>query len=218
MKEESGLQTLRRRTALLVIDMQTGFDDPAWGERNNPALEANVAALIEACRAAAVRVIHVHHDSPAAQGRMRPGTPGNAPKPLTAPAQGEAVYRKRVNSAFIGTSLEADLRRWGVSALVITGLTTNHCVSTTARMAANLEFATFVVADGAAAFEGEDINGRLRPAEAVHTAALSDLQGEFARIVETRTVLAWLLDPRRRAAPPAGASATPRPPPRSLQH
>lgn len=213
------MDTAGRKTALLVIDMQAGFDDPAWGERNNPLVEANVAALIEACRATAVPVIHVHHDSPAAIGRLRPGTPGNAPKALTAPLDGEPVYRKRVNSAFIGTSLEHDLQAGDVRAVVIVGLTTNHCISTTARMASNLGFSTLVVADATAAFEAEDINGRPRSAQEVHTAALSDLRGEFAEIVDTRAVLTWLLDPRRSSPPrSAGSARRPRRPSARLQH
>lgn len=186
------MKTLSQNTALLVIDMQVGFDDPAWGARNNPMAEANVATLIAAWRTAGAPVVHVHHDSPGPGGRMRPGTPGNAPKPQAQPLPDEPVYRKRVNSAFIGTKLEGDLRDAGVEALFIVGLTTNHCISTTARMAGNLGFETFVLADATAAFDSADLNGDLRAAQQVHTAALSDLQGEFAEVVETAAVLAAL--------------------------
>ena len=111
-----------KRPALLVIDMQKGFDDPAWGPRNNPRAEANVAALIAAWRTAGRPVIHVHHDSQASSGRLRRGGPGNAAKPEAEPRDHEAVYRKAVNSAFIGTQLEADLRAMNVQALAIVGL------------------------------------------------------------------------------------------------
>ncbi|MGZ6015307.1 MAG: cysteine hydrolase family protein [Phenylobacterium sp.] len=179
-----------RNTALLVIDVQMGFDDPAWGPRNNPAAEANVAELIAKWREAQAPVIHVHHNSPGADGRLRAGTPAAAPKPEAQPLPGEAVYRKTVNSAFIGASLEADLRQRGIGALVIVGLTTNHCVSTTARMAGNLGFATYVVADATATFDRRALDGRLRPAQEVHEAALSDLQGEFAEVIDTRAAIA----------------------------
>jgi nicotinamidase-related amidase len=183
---------VRRQTALLVIDMQLGFDDPAWGRRNNPDAERNVAALIAAWRRAGAPVIHVHHDSPAADGRLRPGQPGNAVKPEARPAPGERIYRKTVNSAFIGTSLEADLIAAGVRGVVIVGLTTNHCVSTTARMAANLGFSTVVVQDATAAFERLALDGSVRPADDVHNGALSDLRDEFAEVTHAAAVIAGM--------------------------
>jgi len=183
------VNTLPRNAALLVIDMQSGFDDPAWGPRNNPGAEANVAALLATWRAAGAPVIHIHHDSPDPSGRFRPGTPGNRPKPEAQPLEDERIYRKSVNSAFIGTSLEADMRVLGIGTLVIAGLTTNHCISTTARMAGNLGFDTFIAADATAAFARLNLDRTIRLAADVHQAALSDLQGEFAQIVETR----WLI-------------------------
>jgi nicotinamidase-related amidase len=184
------MRPLDQNTALLVIDVQMGFDHPAWGGRNNPTAEANIAVLLAVWRSAGAPVIHVHHDSPSPAGLLRPGTPGNAPKPEAVPLPGERVYRKRVNSAFIGTGLEGDLRARGVETLVIVGLTTNHCVSTTARMAGNLGFDTLVVRDATATFGRTHLDGRFRPAAEVHDAALSDLDEEFAEVVDTRTVLA----------------------------
>jgi nicotinamidase-related amidase len=123
--------TLSAATALLVIDVQQGLDDPRWGARNNPGAERNVRP-----------------DSP-----LRPDRPGNAIKPEAAPQPGEPVFRKTVNSAFIGTTLEAHLRAQGIDTLVLVGLTTDHCVSSTTRMAANLGFSAIVVSDGTATFE-----------------------------------------------------------------
>jgi nicotinamidase-related amidase len=186
------LEHLPENAALLVIDVQTGFDDPAWGPRNNPQAEANVAALIAAWRLAGAPIMHVHHDSPDASGRLRRGTPGHAPKPEARPCGSEHVYRKTVNSAFIGTSLATDLSAMGITTLVTVGLTTNHCVSTTARMAGNLGFDTFVASDATATFDGANLDGTLRRAADVHDAALSDLQDEFAQIVTTNWLIAAL--------------------------
>ena len=179
-------------TALLVIDMQRGFDDPAWGPRNNPGAEANVARLIETWRSFGAPVIHIHHDSPHPSGHFRRGTPGHAAKPEAQPRDGERVYRKSVNSAFIGTRLEEDLRVLGIGTLAIIGLTTNHCVSTSARMAGNLGFDTFVAADATATFDRAGLGGTIRRAVDVHEAALSDLQDEFATIVDTDWLIAKL--------------------------
>lgn len=178
------------RAALIVVDVQRGFDDPFWGPRNNPEAEANIGRIVAAWRETGSPVFHIFHDSTSPNSPLRPGQPGNLPKPEAVPREGERVYRKAVNSAFIGTSLEADLREAGVETLMVVGLTTNHCVSTTVRMAANLGFETYIVSDATATFDRVGIDGRMRPAAEVHSAALSDLQDEFATLVTTQAVIA----------------------------
>jgi nicotinamidase-related amidase len=180
---------LPQSAALIVIDVQQAFRDPRWGERNNPEAESNVARLLAAWRSTGRPVRHVVHDSIEPNSLLRPESPGNAVQAAAAPKPAEPVYRKHVNSGFIGTNLERDLRQDGIDTLVIVGLTTNHCVSTTARMAGNLGFTTFVVSDATASFARPALDGTIRPAEAVHAAALSDLHGEFATVAETADIL-----------------------------
>jgi nicotinamidase-related amidase len=178
------------RAALLVIDVQEGFDDPSWGRRNNPDLEARVADLLETWRAERRPVLHARHMSTLSASPLRPGQPGNDFKAGAAPRRGERVLEKRVNSCFIGTTLDEDLRRSGIGGLVLAGLTTNHCVSTTARMAGNLGYAVWVVSDATAAFDRTGPDQVVYPAELVHAMALSDLHGEFASVIDTRTLIA----------------------------
>ncbi len=176
--------------ALLMVDLQKGFDEPSWGRRNNPRMEERIADLLAAWRASHRPVIHARHMSTSHTSPLRPGQPGNDYKPEGMPLPGELVIEKRVNSCFIGTSLEADLRRAGYETLVIAGLTTNHCVSTTARMAGNLGFDTWVVSDATATFDRVGPDGVTYRAEQIHAIALADLHGEFATVADTRTVLA----------------------------
>lgn len=176
-------------TALLLIDVQQAFDDPRWGPRNNPQAEANIARLIAAWRQARAPVLHVFHDSRTVGSPLHKDHAGNAPKLEARPQNGEPQFRKNVNSAFIGTSLEAYLRTAGIDRLVVVGLTTNHCVSTTVRMASNLGFLTAVVSDATATFDRATVDGRMRLAQEVHEAALSDLNDEFAEVVETADLL-----------------------------
>ena len=186
------LSTELDRATLLIVDLQVGFDEKRWGRRNNPSLEQRASELVRAWRSTGRGIVHVRHMSTDPLSPLRPGQAGNEFKPETAPRPGEAVIEKRVNSAFIGTSLEADLRRSGCGGLVILGLTTNHCVSTTARMASNLGFATWVVSDATAAFDRVGPDGVVYPAEQVHAMALSDLHGEFATVVDAATLMAAL--------------------------
>ncbi|MBX7186659.1 MAG: cysteine hydrolase [Vicinamibacteria bacterium] len=186
------LSTELDRATLLIVDLQLGFDEKRWGRRNNPSLEQRAAEILRAWRNTGRSIVHVRHMSTDPLSPLRPGQAGNEFKPETAPRRGEAVIEKRVNSAFIGTSLEADLQRAGCRELVILGLTTNHCVSTTARMASNLGFATWVVSDATAAFDRVGPDGVAYPAEQVHAMALSDLHGEFATVIDTAALLTAL--------------------------
>ncbi len=180
---------LSTTAVLLVIDVQQAFLDPSWGPRNNPDAEANVARLLAAWRREGRPVHHVHHASRSPESLFRMGKPGHEPKPEAVPAPGEPVHVKGVNSSFIGTDLEKDLRSQGVDTLVVVGLTTNHCVSTTVRMAGNLGFNTYLVEDATATFDRAGLDGKMRPAAEVHAAALSDLSGEFATIISTDELL-----------------------------
>lgn len=174
-----------KNAALIVIDVQQAFDDPSWGPRNNPQLEANVAALLRAWRARGAPLFHVRHMSMEPRSLLRPGLPGNAFKPEAAPLPGERVIEKSVNSAFIGTPLEAELRARGLDTVVLCGIQTNHCVSTTTRMAGNLGFKTFLVGDACATFDRRALDGRTFPAQLIHDVALADLHGEFATVIDT---------------------------------
>jgi nicotinamidase-related amidase len=181
--------TLPANTALLVIDVQQGLDDPRCGRRNNPGAERNIAALLAAWRRTRRPVIHVQHMSRDPESPLRPDRPGNAFKPEAAPEAGEPVFRKTVNSAFIGTALEAHLRGQGIDTLVLAGLTTDQCVSSTTRMAANLGFTAIVVSDGTATFERTGPDGEHYTAEAMHRHELASLHEEFATIRRTGEVL-----------------------------
>jgi nicotinamidase-related amidase len=175
---------------LLIIDVQEGFKNPVWGARNNPDAEANVARLLEEWRERGWPVVHVQHASVTPGRPLHPDSPGFAFQAAVSPRDGEPIMRKSVNSAFIGTGLEAWLRERDHRTLVIAGLTTPHCVSTTTRMAGNLGFETFLVSDATAAFELRGPDGRTVPPEMVHQVELAALHGEFATVVETADLLA----------------------------
>jgi nicotinamidase-related amidase len=188
---------LSYNAALIIIDVQQAIDHPKWaqwGPRNNPQAEDNIAQLLAAWRTTQQPIFHVRHMSREPHSPYRPNQPGNEFKPQVTPWPNECVIEKSTNSAFIGTSLEVDLRDADISTLIITGVITNNSVEATARMAGNLGFNTIVVADATATFARKDYRGVLRSAEEVHAMSLANLQDEYASIMTTAEVLAALTD------------------------
>jgi nicotinamidase-related amidase len=123
------------------------------------------------------------------QSPLREGLPGNAFKVEAQPMGDEPVFRKHVNSAFIGTGLEAHLRERGIDTLVVVGITTDHCVSSTVRMAGNLGFTVTVVEDATATFERRGPDGSHYSADLMHRISLASLHGEFATVRSAQEIL-----------------------------
>lgn len=183
------MNTLVPNAALILIDIQQGLDAPHLGERNNPQAERNIAALLAAWRERHMPIIHVKHNSTSPTSTLRPELPGNAFKPEAAPQGDEPIITKQVNNAFVGTDLETRLRDADINTLVIIGLTTDHCVSTTARMGGDLGFVVYVVEDATATHSRTGYDGAHYDADTIHRTALVSLKDEFATITSAEAVI-----------------------------
>jgi nicotinamidase-related amidase len=173
--------------ALIVIDVQQGFDDPVWGPRDNPDAEANIGRLVAAWADASRPVVLVRHDSRSDGSPLAVGTPGNALKAVVADAPHDMFVTKHVNSAFYGDpDLDTWLRDRGIDELVICGIQTNMCVETTARMGGNLGYRVILPIDATHTFDLEGPAGlRLSAAELARATAVNLAGGGFADVVTT---------------------------------
>jgi nicotinamidase-related amidase len=179
------------KTALILIDIQKAFDDIEYwgGNRNNPGAEQNAAVLLTVWRELKLPLFHIKHCSLNPASGLAEGNPGNEFKDLIRPVAGETIIKKNVNSAFIGTDLKQLLDEQGISSVVFAGLTTDHCVSTTTRMAGNYGYKAYLAADATATFDKIGINGEKFDAELIHQTALASLKDEFAVILNTEEII-----------------------------
>jgi len=175
------------RPALLLIDIQKAFDNLEYwgGQRNNPNAENNAGELLKLWRENNLPIFHIKHCSLNPTSMLNETNEGNEFKDIVKPTDEEIIIKKHVNSAFIGTNLKEQLDNAKISKLVIVGLTTDHCVSTTTRMAGNLGYDTFLVSDATATFNKKGLAGQNFSADLIHETALASLNEEFATVVTT---------------------------------
>jgi nicotinamidase-related amidase len=184
--------SIERNAVLLLIDVQEGFKDPKWGRRNNPGAETKIAQLLHTWRVTKRPVVHVQHLSRDPASVFVPGSTGVALQEFARPMNGELVVQKHVNSAFIGTNLDQTLKHRETTTLVIVGFITDHCVSTTARMAANLGYRTILVSDASATFERRSSDGEVFNPELIHRIHLASFDGEFGEVIDSHKALSLL--------------------------
>lgn len=196
-------------SVLLLVDIQQGFNDPThWGtKRSTPEFEANVAKLLDAFRKANATVLHVCHHSTFPASPLHPSKPGAEFMPYAAPLPTERVFPKTTNSPFVETDLEKVIRSLNPKHLVMGGLMTAHCVSTTMRAASNLRVLDHsygctvkedvptgkisLVEDATATFN-VFYNDKEFDAETVHAVHLASMKDEFCDIATTEQIVAGL--------------------------
>ena len=177
-------------SALLVIDAQASFTvTPRWARRANPAFDANVAALVEAHRSAGLPVFYFLHTDGDAEFAL--GSPHLRLMDFLTPRADEPVLVKSTRNCFTSTTLQARLVALGVRRLAITGIQTEQCCETTARLAADLGYAVDFVVDATDTFPiaNTDVPGEALGVEAVVERTVYALRRRFARIVTTAALV-----------------------------
>lgn len=179
-------------SALVIIDVQQGFDDSKWGPRNNPSCEENVRTLAESFASEGFPIVLVRHDSSDPASPLHPDRPGNAFKSVLDGFDPALLVPKRVHSAFHGeVDLDGWLQQQGIREIVICGIQTNRCCETTARVGGNLGYDVRFVLDATHTFdEPTHDGGELLSADLLARVTVANLETHFAQVVTTKQALA----------------------------
>jgi nicotinamidase-related amidase len=177
------------KAALIVIDVQEVLDDPNQGELNNPKAGENIVKLLERWRKKRLPVFHVQYISPREQSPFYKNAPGTGIKESVKPLPGEPLIVKHFESAFVKTDLEERLKKANLQTLIFVGFYTDQCVASTVKVANNLGFNVFVVADATAAAGCKGYNGKFYEAEDIHQMTLGSLQRDGISIIKSAELL-----------------------------
>ena len=179
---------IKKNPALLLVDIQKAFLEKDYPGliRNNEHAEFICGKILKKWRTLDLPIIHVRHSSTNPESKLHNSRPGFEFNDYVTPLETEMVLTKEVNSAFIGTNLENILIKSHIDTLVIVGMTTNHCISTTVRMSGNLGFDTYLISDSTACYNTKGLNGEIIDCNTIYNSALASLQEEFATVIDSK--------------------------------
>jgi len=176
-------------TALLVIDFQNEYFSGCMPiPRGQQALE-QTERLLQWADGGQIPIFHIQHIAPEGSAVFALGGDTVRFHPRMQPREGDAVVQKRSVSAFVGTDLAEQLRSRGIKALVIAGLMTHACVAGAARDAVPLGFEVVVASDAAATRAITRADGEAVDADALHHAALAEIEDTFGDVMATAQIL-----------------------------
>ena len=188
------MEFISKNPALIIIDVQKAFLEKDYPgiKRNNINAEFVCGNILNKWRENGLNVIHVRHSSTNPESKLHKSKPGFEFNDYVKPKNNEIVLTKNVNSAFIGTGLDEILKNLNINTLVIVGMTTNHCISSSVRMAGNLGYETFLISDSTACYNTKGLDGIEIDCEIIYEASIASLSGEFAEIISSRELFELL--------------------------
>lgn len=186
------------RPALVLVSLQKGFDDVAYfgTHRNNPDAERNAEKLLQVWRGKGLPLIHLQHTPADPTSPLRADKEGYQFKEEVSPLKNEIVIQENVKTAAAGKALREKLEAQQIDKIVVVGLSTDRCVSSTVRMAAHYGYDSYLVYDATATFDKPNplICEQKYSAELIHDTAIASLKDAFANIVMTDQLIAALCD------------------------
>ena len=178
---------IKKNPTLLLVDIQKAFLEKDYPGliRNNQDAEFICGKILKKWRTLDLPIIHVRHSSSNVNSKLHESNPGFEFNDHVTPLDDEIVVTKNVNSAFIGTGLKSILDKSKTEIIIIVGMTTNHCISTTTRMSGNLGYNTYLISDSTACYNTKAINGEIIDCEVIYKTSLASINKEFATVIDS---------------------------------
>ncbi|MCM3671548.1 cysteine hydrolase [Mesobacillus maritimus] len=178
-------------TALILVDIQNDYFPNGKMELTNPEkAAANAAKVLEWFRQNHKdQIFHIQHiASNPSLGFFLPDTEGVKINEAVLPFEHEGLIKKHFPNSFLQTELESQLKAKGVTKVVVVGMMTHMCIDATVRAAGDLGFETTLIED-ACATRDLSYQEKTVPAEQVHYAFVSALNGMYANVISTEDFL-----------------------------
>ncbi|MCU0819518.1 MAG: isochorismatase family protein [Beijerinckiaceae bacterium] len=174
--------------ALLIIDMQNVMQQriDAGRDHVHPQAPARISELAGWFRRHRRPVIHIRHRDADPASPLHAEAEGYPPMPCAEALADELIFIKQTSSAFASTDLAAHLRQAGLTDLVVTGAVAGFCVNSTVRAGSDLGFRMIVARDAVLGF---DLPSAKLDARTIFDVTMAHLEADFARVVETATLL-----------------------------
>ncbi|AZC52049.1 MULTISPECIES: cysteine hydrolase family protein [Pseudomonas] len=177
------------KSALLVIDFQNEYFTGRMPIPDGAKALANTRELIKYADSHKMPVYHVQHVAPAGSAVF--AIDGETVKfhPDMMPRAKDTVVQKSTVSVFASTDLDKRLKSAGIENLIISGLMTHACVAGAARDAAPLGYKVIVASDASATRDITRVNGDKVDKDALHKAALAEVEDTFGDVMTTAQIL-----------------------------
>lgn len=172
-----------KKRALLVIDVQNEYFTgllPVTYPQNSTS---NIVTAIQAANDAQIPIVMVQHTSKAKA--FVKGTHGWELHESIKDVKSAHTIEKTMASSFVGTDLEAWLRKNAIDTVVISGYMTQHCCDTTARYAHHMGFNVEFLSDATGTLAFENAGGKAT-AEELHRATLVEQAFRFSNVMNTK--------------------------------
>jgi len=179
---------LRKKSPILLcVDCQKGFYEENYqgGSINNKQWESVCGKVINKWRELTLKLVHVRYSATNIDSALHKNNPGFEFCDIAKPINNEVIITKNVSSAFIGTNLKELLDNNKHGAVIIIGLTTDHCISSTERMSSDYGYDTYVVSDATATFDKTSINGESISSKLLQSSTLASLEDQFATVIDS---------------------------------